>query len=385
MKPQTVHSLLTARTLYDDSLRLIDTDDRHICSAGLVILQDALEIIFLALLGELGADEQRNLEKKSFDELIGELSNHGVSVPKSGTLKALNKQRIITKHYGQLAEPITVRGYAEAAETAIDSILPRVLGKRFRDVFLTELLSEGEARAFLVEAAKHIDAGHALEALIAVRKAIYVEIEVDYAIHEWHESKTGQAQTVLDWGRGGLKAPSWRRTKEWIEKNVRDPTSYVQMDHGQLRLDGIEWGVNTADLENLLRLTPQVFRAGKDKPWHTKIEIEFANSDATLPNASYCLDRAISILLRKQQHERTRRWTRGTWNFVALEQYVGKPVFSKANESSGIVDEIRADFKYAVQAEVIGFDGRTKFYAVFGYKDDGTPLADGWVSGYLVV
>ncbi|RYZ96770.1 MAG: hypothetical protein EOO68_16335, partial [Moraxellaceae bacterium] len=88
--------------------------DRHSCSAALILLQDALEIVMLALLVELGVDEQKTLETKSFDDLIGELRKVKVRVPKSGTLKALNKERVIVKHYGQLAEPLTVQNYAEA-------------------------------------------------------------------------------------------------------------------------------------------------------------------------------------------------------------------------------------------------------------------------------
>lgn len=98
-------------------------------SAGLIMLQDALEIVILAMLVERDVDEQKTLESKTFDELMGELKKAGVAVPKSGTLKALNKQRVITKHYGQLAEPLTVQVYAEATEVAIDSIVPQVLGK----------------------------------------------------------------------------------------------------------------------------------------------------------------------------------------------------------------------------------------------------------------
>jgi len=97
-------------------------------SAGLILLQDALEIIFLSMLVERDVDEQKPLESKTFDELIGELKKVGVTVPKSGTLKALNKQRVITKHYGQLAEPLTVQTYAEAVDTAVEAIVLEVLG-----------------------------------------------------------------------------------------------------------------------------------------------------------------------------------------------------------------------------------------------------------------
>src|SRR3989442_13071781 len=99
MKETTVNSLVVARTLFEQASSLCTSDDRHLASAGLVVLQDALELAFYALLIERGVDETKNLESKSFDELVGELKKEGVSVPKSGTLKALNKQRVLTKHY----------------------------------------------------------------------------------------------------------------------------------------------------------------------------------------------------------------------------------------------------------------------------------------------
>jgi hypothetical protein len=139
-------------------------------------------------------------------------------VPKSGTLKALNKQRVITKHYGQLAEPVTVRGYAEAAEVALSSILPQVLGKSFRDIFLCDLLDAGEARDFLNEAVTLIDQDKPLDALIAVRKALFVEIEHEYVINGWADADSNKPMGLFAFGRGGLKAPYWTRNKEWIEK-----------------------------------------------------------------------------------------------------------------------------------------------------------------------
>jgi hypothetical protein len=98
MLDTTIHSLVIARALLEQAEPLCMSDDRYLASAGLVV-QDALETVFYALLIEKGVDEEKNLGKKSFDELIGELKTADVPIPKSGTLKALNKQRILTKHY----------------------------------------------------------------------------------------------------------------------------------------------------------------------------------------------------------------------------------------------------------------------------------------------
>ena len=386
MKAPTVHSLITARTLYDEAFKLIDSNDRHMCSAGLVMLQDALEIIFLAMLTECDIDEQKALESKTFDELIGELRKLGITVPKSGTLKALNKQRVITKHYGQLAEPVTVRVYADAAEVAVSSILPQVLGKDFRDIFISDLLEPGEARDFLSEAASLLERNQPLDALIAVRKALFVEIEHEYSIDKWSDADSNEIRGLLGLGRGGLKAPYWTRNKEWIEKNVKDPIDYVQIDHERLRLDGIEWGVNTAELENLRRLTPAVFRTDKGSPWHVQYDMSFPPNDATVANARYCLDRAISVLLRKQQHTRAKRWPRRELPFDPPTIYVDAPLYERASQDSKIVHKIHDEFRYTIHRVVSGFNATERFYYIHGSKPEpGNAMGGDWVFGYLLV
>ena len=146
MLDTTIHSLVIARALLEQTEPLCMSDDRYLALAGLVVLQDALETVFYALLIERGVDEEKNLEKKSFDELIGELKAADVPIPKSGTLKALNKQRILTKHYAQVAEPVTVRTYFEAAGIAIDAATTKVLARTLRNLFIADLLKDGEAR-----------------------------------------------------------------------------------------------------------------------------------------------------------------------------------------------------------------------------------------------
>jgi hypothetical protein len=214
MKETTVHSLVIARTLFEKAAGLCLADDRYLASAGLVLLQDALEMVFYALLIEKGIDESKNLESKSFDELIGELRKVGVQVPRSGTLKALNKQRVLTKHYAQVAEPATVRNYFEATEQALEVAVKSVMGKSITDIFLSDLLEEGEARGFLKEAEKLIEAQRFLEALIEIRKVIFVESENDYSVYGWRDHDRNTPWSLAALGRGGLKAPFWTRNKE---------------------------------------------------------------------------------------------------------------------------------------------------------------------------
>ncbi len=90
LKPETLHALNVARLLFEKARETCLVDERHVASAGLAILQDALELVLYALLIQLRVDEKRSIENLKFDELLGLLKSEiGLSIPKSGTLKAL--------------------------------------------------------------------------------------------------------------------------------------------------------------------------------------------------------------------------------------------------------------------------------------------------------
>lgn len=119
MKTSTLNTLLVAKAIFKKTKSLVNSGDKHSCTAGIILLQDFVELVVLAVLDELDKNEQRNLESKSFDELLGELKKLNVPVIKSGTIKGLNKQRVISKHYGQLSEPASVITYFNAAENFV--------------------------------------------------------------------------------------------------------------------------------------------------------------------------------------------------------------------------------------------------------------------------
>ncbi|WP_028571609.1 hypothetical protein [Desulfonatronum lacustre] len=387
MKSATLHSLMTAKAVLGETKPLVSSGNAHSCSAGLILLQDALELVVLAVLLEKEVDQQKNIESKSFDELVGELRKLGLQLPKSGTIKALNKQRVITKHYGQLAEPATVRNYYEAAHVFIDEILRQVIGRTLGDVMLTDLLQEGESKQLLMQAAGLKDIGKYFECLIEIRKALFVEIEQDYAIHQWVDVEgNGAGLGLLGLGRGGLKAPYWTRNKRWISEHVRRPTDYVQVDPEQLRLDAMEWGVRTSDVENLRRLTPAVFRASLDSKWSVDYELSLPPNEGTLHNCVECLDAAIEVIRKKKEHEQARRWPGRQQPHKAPAIYIGHQVYKAARTTSEVMHIVQEGFLYTMHRIVSGFDPNETFYLVTGNEapDDENPYGKNHISGYLL-
>lgn len=386
MKSSTLQSLITAKTIFAESQPLIEAGNAHSCSAGLLMLQDAVELIVLALLGEHGVDETKNLEKKSFDELLGELKSTGTPLPKLGTIKALNKQRVITKHYGQLAEPVTVRNYFEAAKQMIDAALRHTIKKPLDEVLLTDLLPACEAKNLLVQAIELREKGAFLDCLIEIRKAFYVEYESDYAIHDWTDIDAGAEGLWKLLGHGGSKAPCYTRNKVWIAENVTNPVDYVQIDYERMRTDVVEWGVSTSVVDNIRRLTPSVFRAGKESAWHVKYDLTLPANEANLSNCNYCLDTIISILLKKKEHENARRWPRNTKPHTPYPAYVGNSVFSSARTDSKVVHVVQEGYLYTMQRLVSGFKEDEKYFYLWAYEvpDKENPSGKNHVWGYLL-
>lgn len=371
MKETTVHSLVIARTLLDRAEPLCVSEDRYLASAGLIVLQDALEAVFYALLIEMGIDEAKNLERKSFDELIGELKSADVPVPKSGTLKALNKQRVLTKHYAQAAEPITVRTYLVAAQVAIETTCNKVLGRSIQGLFIADLLADGEAKTYLKAAEAALSEKHYMAALTEIRKAVFVEFEEDYNIYGWRDYD-GQKQDGLmaSLSRGGHRAPASTKNKDWIEKFVTVPTDYIQIDYQHLRLQAMELGIHTVELQNLQRLTPEVFRASPKTGWSVTYDASFPNSNATEANTRYCLDRTIWTVLKKQEHAGARREPAKDVPFDPPPIYINRIVFERPTTQSRHVHVVSKGFMYTIHRIVGGFDPSERFYEISAASEE---------------
>jgi hypothetical protein len=375
MKQTTVHSLVIARTLLERAEPLCASNDRYLASAGLVILQDALETVFYAGLIERGADDEKGFENKhSFEDLIAALKAVGITVPKSGTLKALNKQRVLTKHYAQVAEPVTVRSYFEAASIAIETTVKAATGLSIREFFMADILEDGQTKEHLKEAEKALAKRAYLDALIETRKAIFIEFEEAYNVYGWRdydaESRRGPGLLLL---AGGWNAPYWTKNKKWIDANVKVPTDYVQIDPDNWRLQAMEYGIHTAEFTNVRRLTPAVFRKNYGEGWSVTYDAAFPVNNANEQNARYCLDRAVSFVLKKQEHYGTHRAPSADRPFDPPTVYIGRVMYERPCANSKPVHTIDQGYEYTIKRIVGGFDPNERFYELIAESVERKP------------
>ena len=372
MKIEALNTIVAARHLFDSAHSLCMVDDKHAASAGIVILQDAIELFFYASLIEKGADMQKSMEKLSFDGLIERLKKSGIRIIKSGSMRAMNKQRVIVKHYGQLAEPTTVRQYFEASKSAVDDLMQQVFGRALHEILLYDVIKNEETRECLSKAEQLIADEQYFQALVEVRKAVFLEVEEDYSIAGWKEVPLRESLSqVLLPHRKGPKARNAYKNKEWIAEHVTDPFGYIQLDHDRMRIDLLEWGVSTQDFWNLWRLTPAVFRDAKDAQWLLKEDIRHHFSASTEANARYCLDRAFSLILKKQEHsDLSRQLSYEGLNRFKVKLKSDQPLYQKASLSSKVMGTFRKGKTYAVRGFVPGLSGPEKFANIIHVKHE---------------
>lgn len=370
MKEATLQTLITARALVEQAERQCSLGDRYLATAGLIVLQDAVELIFLAILIEKDVDEDIAIEKLTFDEMISTIAKQGIKVPKSGTLKAMNKLRVTAKHYGQIMEPLTVQGHLNAAKGAIDTILNSVVGKSLREIFLTELVGHTVSRAFLDEAVAALKGRDYLQALIAIRKAFFLEFERDYCVYRYRGAENTSKNLLMFFG-GGWKAHYWTRNLEWISNNVETPFDYVQINHDTWRMDAMEWGINTQTLNNIRRLTPDVVRLEEKGDWHIRQPAEYEANSANHENASICLDLTIEAIRRKHDHIRSARTVSKDKPYDTPPAYVGQPLFVRPALDSKVIHNLAENDRYDVRDKLSGFDVKKTFYHINCTLDSG--------------
>ncbi|MFQ1963960.1 hypothetical protein ACK36M_00370 [Aeromonas veronii] len=387
MKPSTLNTLMVAKSIYGETKYLVNSGDKHACTAGIILLQDFVELVILAALDELDVEEQRALESKSFDELLGELKKRKVPIVKSGTIKALNKQRVISKHYGQLAEPASVVNYFFVAKQFVDTLLEAVVGSKLSEIFLTDILKDGEVKNLIRESISLSEQERFLDALIGLRKAFFIAYEYQYCIYSFRERDENERGLlgILSFGSsGGMKAHHWTRNKQWVEKNVRKPVDYVQINHEQLKTDCMELGVSTVDIENFRRLTPEVVRT-ETNAWHFEYSPTFAANELNRENFNYCLDLIIDFLLKKQEQDASRRYPKTEKSIPAPPIYVGKPVFQNPSKESAQVGVVEENFYYSVTSIVSGFDSTERYLYVHLYPQGDKSLFGEHLWGYLLI
>jgi hypothetical protein len=234
-----------------------------------------------------------------------------------------------------------------------------VIARPLRAILASDLLRPGSERDHIQDALAALADAHYYDALVAVRKALFLEIEADYAVDEWRTLDPGDPQLSSIFTRRGHKSSWYTRGKTYVQQYVHTPFDYVVLDHERVQLDLMAWGVPLQDFWNVWRLTPRVFQYADAQEWLVEHKVQ-AEAGATKENASYCIDRAISILLGKQRHwDAIRSVPWAPDHAVPVRLLRDQPLYEKASETSSTVRLLYQGDVYRADALIPGLDGVT--------------------------
>ncbi|MGC2970418.1 hypothetical protein [Paraburkholderia aspalathi] len=263
------------------------------------MLQDAVELFFLACALEKSPDaEDLKLERLSFDQLMTQLRSLGVTIAKSGTLSAMNKTRVVVKHYGQACAPAAAATYLQAARMAVDVALRDVFALSLAGIFMTALITDCRGKGYLDEAVSYLEVADYTNALIRTRQALFVEFEEDYFIGDW---AVIPEPSWYSYSYRGQKAPQYAREPEWVRTRT-DPTELVVLDFERLRFDMLEIGASVQDFLNVRSKTPDVYEMTRGGNWSVGLRDFIVPFEATKDAAEYCIDQTVMLIIKKQAH-----------------------------------------------------------------------------------
>jgi hypothetical protein len=364
MQKSIIHKLLLARRLLDLARENLSSANELSLAIGVNLLQDSVEAFLLAVAEHVNAQIQGKTGFEQYIDLI-DAKIAPKSLPFRARLLSLNKLRVNSKHFGLAPAQSEVSGLLVTVREFYDEVASSILGVTFASVSLIDLLKEGEAKHLVREAEQAFATSDFEACLFSCRKAIFVRIEHDYDIAPFAEEIKG----LLELAMLGRKAPYYSRNKEYIEKNVRDPTDYIVLDHSELDMDLMRKGIDTVSFWNVWRLTPEVYRSKKDSPWVHKRDFSKLESEGLRERAEYVLDTTITMLASADQKSAATRWTQPRKYFVNLKRE-GAPVYEKATTSSPVktnappgVTQLYVD--YSVDA----LDGSGRFWYVSHYDE----------------
>lgn len=131
-------------------------------------------------------------------------------------------------------------------------------------------------------------------ALIACRKALYVEIEHRYDVSVFMTDDPVKTRIAGLWN----EAPYYARDSSYIEENVAEPTDFIAIDHRSLDQRLMAQGADPTSFWNVWRLTPPVFRT-KEGAWIVRDDVStlLSETERMRDDAEYVLGATIDIIL----------------------------------------------------------------------------------------
>lgn len=270
MDIEVLNRIILSRHLYGLGLDACKSSNDKFLFAAVNLLQDSVEAFLLALAHHVNAAIDQNTKfDKLFDLINAKISSKELSF--RNKLISVNRIRINSKHYGIQPNRDEVERLFVSVREFFEETSTNCFGVFFNTVSLIDLLHDGEVKKLLIEAKSQLEDGNFSECAINCRKAIYLEFEKDFDVSRFREGAKTKGLPGF-WARMS-RAPYYTRDKEYIAKNVKNPTDYIIIDHSVLDQELLKYSIDSTSFWNVWRLTPEVWR-DDDRNWYVKRDFD---------------------------------------------------------------------------------------------------------------
>lgn len=333
------------------------------------LLHEAVETFLIAAAAHvnaaIGPKEEFAGYLNKIDAVIAPLQ-----LPFRSKLIRLNKARIMVKHDSVVPDRSELPGFMTTVREFLEEASILIFSADFRAVSLIDALPQGPQRDLLQEAQAAFENKDYVNTLIACRKAIYLQYEKPY-----------DAMPFVNGSEGGLavfisKVPFYARNREYLSKNIREPTDYIVLDYSKIDSELVKDGLDSHQFWNIWRLTPRVYLTGNDR-WIVRYEPSKVSGSMVEESASYVLENTVDHFIARARVQARQRAV-GSSNWTVTSGPSGSRLFMKASESSEITDMIPPGVTLNVDGATEGFEGEATFWKVTSF------FAEKWYHGYAL-
>jgi hypothetical protein len=353
-------------------------------AASANLLHDALEVFLVAIAEHLDVPVDRRSDFDKYfvkiDERLQTLALPIQKLPFRNRLMKLSDIRRLAKHQGVKPDRDAMNSGALVAKEFLETCSDQIFARPYWSINPLDGLDEGKDKGFLTKASEEFDADKFYECLVECRKWIYSTFEKGYSLEP------------LQLGDGAIiygdiffnRAAYYKQNEEWVEKNVKTPFDYIQLDHAKNESELLADGIDPQIFWNIWRLTPRVFRPRNSEEWLQEYKPEIAESAEIGKSASYVLEQTVNLALTKQRR-RNEIWQHAPVRRTIELKSEGTNVYERATKNSKVVAKTPPGItQFDVRSGTPSLDGSGYFWEILHFGDSHpTDILKGYISGYI--
>lgn len=353
-------------------------------AAAANLMHDSLEIFLIAIAEHLDAptDHRTDFDKYfvKIDDRLKELSLSITKLPFRTHLMKLNEIRKLAKHRGIKPDRDAMTASALVSKEFLETCSDQIFLRPYWAINPLDGLEDNDKKKFLSTAYEAFELGNFSGCLSECRKYIYSTIEAQYSVEPW------------DIGGGSIifgdiffnKASYYKQNAEWVDKNVKTPFDYIQLDHSQVESELLADGFDLQTFWNIWRLTPRVIKLREFDDWLVEYRPERFESEEVGVAASYVLEQTINLALTKQRRRSEVRQHPVVQRSIKLKMS-GVNIYEKATKKSKVVKITPSQITHLdVQSGTPALNDVGYFWEVVYFESqDPAKLFEGYIHGFV--